>query len=99
MSAHLTRFLIAYDVADDQRRARLAKLLESFGDRIQYSVFIVDITAAQEMRLRAAVKMKIDSRADSILFCRLGSASSTGVERITYLGCQRGLTESDDFVV
>jgi len=33
------RHLICYDIRDDRRRARLARLLEGFGDRIQFSVF------------------------------------------------------------
>mgnify|MGYP002748130839 FL=1 len=37
------RTLIAYDIPDDKRRGRIAKLLLTYGDRIQYSVFIVDI--------------------------------------------------------
>ena len=33
--------LVAYDITVDNRRARLAALLQSWGDRIQYSVFVV----------------------------------------------------------
>jgi len=29
------RYLIAYDVADDLRRTKVAKKLESYGDRVQ----------------------------------------------------------------
>lgn len=32
--------VIAYDVHDDRRRARLAALLQQYGDRIQFSVFL-----------------------------------------------------------
>ncbi|MFI8774620.1 CRISPR-associated endonuclease Cas2 [Gordonia sp. NPDC062954] len=32
--------LVAYDITEDRRRARLAALLQAWGDRIQYSVFI-----------------------------------------------------------
>jgi CRISPR-associated protein Cas2 len=43
-----TTFVIAYDVADDDRRARLAHLLESRGLRVQWSVFEV-VAAADGM--------------------------------------------------
>ena len=45
------RFLPAYDVTDDRRRTRLAKLLERYGDRVQYSVFVVQIRPVKMVRL------------------------------------------------
>jgi CRISPR-associated protein Cas2 len=32
-------FVVAYDVSDDQRRAKIAELLGRYGQRVQYSVF------------------------------------------------------------
>lgn len=39
----LITVIVAYDVSDDDRRARLAALLQSVGDRIQKSVFLLQI--------------------------------------------------------
>jgi len=44
--------LISYDVRDDRRRRRAAKILAGYGDRVQYSVFRVHCTLRQLMRLR-----------------------------------------------
>lgn len=33
------RYLVTYDIIDDKRRAKLAKALKDYGDRVQYSVF------------------------------------------------------------
>lgn len=40
--AILTR-VVAYDVADNNRRARVAALLQTHGDRIQQSVYLLTI--------------------------------------------------------
>ena len=32
-------YLVSYDIPDTKRRTKLAKTLEDFGDRVQYSVF------------------------------------------------------------
>lgn len=32
-------YLVSYDIPDTRRRTKLAKTLEDFGDRVQYSVF------------------------------------------------------------
>lgn len=99
MTARLCRLLVAYDIVDDRRRVRLANVLSAFGDRIQYSVFLVDLTPAKEVRLRARVASEIDPRFDSVLFCRLGPIASRGAESITYIGCRREVTDGSDFVL
>ncbi len=32
-------YIVSYDIPDDKRRVKIAKLMEDFGDRVQYSVF------------------------------------------------------------
>ena len=34
-----SKFLLIYDISDDKRRNKLAKLFESYGRRVQYSAF------------------------------------------------------------
>ena len=36
-------YLVSYDITDDRRRAKIAKELENFGTRVQYSVFECDL--------------------------------------------------------
>lgn len=93
-----TRYLIAYDVPDDRRRTRLAKRLESYGDRVQYSVFISDVKPAKLVRLRSAIKDIIDTDEDSVLLCDLGPVRSIDDGRFTFLGRDRPLTPRDMFI-
>jgi CRISPR-associated protein Cas2 len=65
-------FLIAYDIVSDHRRDRIAHTLESYSDRIQYSVFIVDAKPAKIVRLQAALQRHIDASEDHALTCDLG---------------------------
>lgn len=62
--------VIAYDVSVDNTRARLAGMLQQFGDRIQYSVFLcrVERDALDELLERA--RHLIDPRTDSIYVLR-----------------------------
>lgn len=86
------RFIIAYDIANDPRRTRVAKTLETYGDRIQFSVFIVDIKPAKLARLRASLLRLIDADTDSVLICDLGPLSHGGLTRINFLGLPRTVT-------
>jgi len=46
-------YIIAYDIADNKRRLRVAKTLESWGYRIQESVFQLRLDSATLARVRA----------------------------------------------
>lgn len=39
MEGNYVRYVICYDVQNDKRRTRLAKMLDGYGDRAQFSVF------------------------------------------------------------
>ena len=80
------RFLIADDISDDPRRSRVAKALESYGDRIQYSVFLVDAKPAKLLRLRAALRRVMDLDGDCALICDLGPLSYGGRRRMEFIG-------------
>ncbi len=51
MSAR-TWYLVCYDVRDDTRLRRTARLLEGYGERLQYSIFRCRLTLREEERLR-----------------------------------------------
>lgn len=82
----LRRFLIAYDIPDDRRRDRLAKCLQRHGDRVQFSVFVVDASLARILRLRHEVASIIVTSEDSVLFCELGRTSDSDESRFSLLG-------------
>jgi CRISPR-associated protein Cas2 len=58
-------YLVSYDIPDTPRRTRIAKILDDFGDRVQYSVFecrVDDILLARMIsRLEKAAKEEEDS--------------------------------------
>lgn len=66
------RYLVAYDISDDRRRLRVSSALQSYGDRVQYSVFIVDASRVRIERARRSLLSIIDPKTDSVLFCDVG---------------------------
>jgi CRISPR-associated protein Cas2 len=59
-------FLATYDISDDQRRAKVARILEDFGDRAQYSVFEMELECFDQLtemqhRLEKVIDLKTDS--------------------------------------
>jgi CRISPR-associated protein Cas2 len=65
------RYVIAYDVSDNARRARVAKRMESVGERVQGSVFEADLDDKTRARLEQQLTRVINPQEDSVRFYRL----------------------------
>lgn len=63
--------LVSYDIPDDRRRTRLARVLQDYGDRVQYSVFECDLSPVQLTRLLREVGSVMEAKADSVRVYRL----------------------------
>lgn len=95
MSDETRVHLIAYDIPDDRRRTRVSKLLESYGDRVQYSVFMISARPARIIRLSDELAILIDASADSILICNLGRRSGSSFSAVQTIGRTRPITPDD----
>lgn len=71
----MSRFwIIAYDIADDRRRRRVADRLGETAERVQESVFEGWFAAAEAKRLAQELRALIDEAEDAIRFYPLGAA-------------------------
>jgi len=92
MSEAIRRMLVAYDIADDRRRDRVAVALQTHGERVQYSVFMVDGRPASFVRLRSVIASLIEPEVDTVMFCDLGPRDAAATRAVTHLGARRPLT-------
>lgn len=69
------RYLIAYDIADPRRLRRVCTLMEDHGWRLQYSVFVCDLSRAELVDLEVAVNHVLDLNVDSIVRIDLGDTT------------------------
>jgi CRISPR-associated protein Cas2 len=98
-SADAHNYLVAYDIVDTRRRDRVAKRLQAYGDRVQYSVFWVRANPAKLIRLQASVASVLNRQEDSLLICDLGPANASVSDRVTVLGRSWPSTEEGRFIV
>jgi CRISPR-associated protein Cas2 len=99
VSDTIHRYILAYDVSSDTTRARVATTLESYGDRLQYSVFLIDTKPARMVRLTTAVAGLIETATDSLLVCDLGPLDGEGGRRIEFVGSRRPITEHGPLIL
>jgi CRISPR-associated protein Cas2 len=67
-------YVIAYDISEDNRRARAAAILQAYGDRIQRSVFVCTLEQETLDELSSHLAGIINPRTDSLHVFRQCSA-------------------------
>jgi len=92
--------LVSYDVASDEtsgarRLRRVARACQDYGQRVQYSVFEIEVDPAQWTQLRARLLSEIDPERDSLRFYFLGS---NWKRRIEHVGAKAALNLSGPLV-
>lgn len=75
-------YTVAYDITDDKRRNKVAKILKDFGTRIQYSVFECNTDRRALLRLQSRLEKAIDLGEDTIIFYHLCTACEKQIDRI-----------------
>ncbi len=81
-------YTVAYDITNDKRRNRVAKILKDFGTRIQYSVFECDTDRRALLRLQSRLEKVINLKEDTVTFYHLCAACEKQIDRI---GLRKGL--------
>lgn len=79
--------LVTYDVATSEaggpgRLRAVAKACRDFGQRVQYSVFEIEVDPAQWTKLKAQLEALINPKSDSLRYYYLGSNWRRKVEHV-----------------
>ena len=82
-------YTVAYDITDDKRRNKVAKILKDFGTRIQYSVFECDTDRRALLTVAESTgKSQLIWGRTTITFYHLCAACEKQIDRI---GLKKGL--------
>ena len=88
-------YTVAYDITDDKRRNRVAKVLKDFGTRIQYSVFECNTDRRALLRLQNRLEKAIYADEDTVTFYHLCATCEKQIDRI---GLKKGLDKKSYIV-
>jgi CRISPR-associated protein Cas2 len=91
------RLLIAYDIANGTRLRRVIKVMESYGQRLQYSVFLCDLSSLEVARWQGELIPILNLAEDSVVAIDLGQVESSAP--IAVFGVPRTLPSSGATVV
>lgn len=77
-----TLYVVAYDIPNDRRRARVHKTLCGFGRWTQYSLFECHLTTKEMVTLRGKLDRLLKPEEDSVRFYPLCAACVAKVETV-----------------
>jgi CRISPR-associated protein Cas2 len=60
--------VVAYDISDDRRRQKIAKILVNYGVRSNFSVFECYLTETQIKTIKSRLEKIIDTKTDCVLY-------------------------------
>lgn len=94
-----TRYLLCYDVRDDRRLRRTAKVAEAWGYRLQYSVFVCDLSDVERASLERSLRNVLDLAADRAVLVDLGASGRSSARRLHWLSTPVRLHDSGEATI
>lgn len=94
-----TRYLLCYDVRDERRLRRTIKVAERWGRRVQYSVFICDLSDIERARLEGDLRVELDVSVDYALLIDLGPAGDSSSRRLHWIAGHQRLTRPGEATI
>lgn len=80
-----TYYLLSYDISDSKRWRKVFRIARDFGEHIQFSVFLCELSEKDKIVLEEKLKDVISQSEDRVLLIRL-SGEKKIEEEITFLG-------------
>jgi CRISPR-associated protein Cas2 len=90
-------YVVTYDISDDQRRVKVAEILEDFGDRVQRSVFEMELDRPEQLEeMQSRLEKVIDPEADGV---RIYFLCQGCLEKVAILGQGKVYRDEDVYIV
>lgn len=93
------RYLVMYDIRQDVRLRRVHQVVKGYGDRLQYSVYICDLSPSELIKMRWELGDEINALDDAIAILDLGEPDRRGTSAFEFLGVRPDLPESGAIVI
>jgi CRISPR-associated protein Cas2 len=88
--------VVSYDIPDNKRRSRVAKVLEGYGYRVQKSVFECELSPELYERMKKRLEKRIKPDQDSIRYYYL---CQNCLGKVAFSGLGQVMREKPFFVV
>ena len=96
MSKRKHNIVVSYDIHDEKRLQKVAKLMKDYGERVLKSVFECTLSDAKFEELKYRVEKLIDPMEDSVRYYFICDKC---IKEVTYSGLGMPFIEDHDFFI
>lgn len=93
------KYLVSYDISDEKRLNRVFNKMKGYGEPIQYSVFICNLSLKEKVMMISALKEIINNREDSIIIIEIGSSDKNTNDLIELIGKIPDIPERKNIII
>ncbi|MBX3182446.1 MAG: CRISPR-associated endonuclease Cas2 [Polyangiaceae bacterium] len=79
-------YVVTYDISNPKRLRGVYKLMQGYGDHVQFSVFCCALSASDLVELKGRLSAVIHHQDDQVLFFDLGPEQGRGSTCAAYVG-------------
>ncbi len=89
------RYLLTYDVCDAKRLRKMFKTMKGYGEPLQYSVFVCDLSRSEYLMMKHDVGRTLNHAEDRVMIVDLGRLGTSADRRIEFIGRAPDLPPTD----
>lgn len=78
------RVVVSYDISDNKRRSKIAKIMEGYGYRVQYSVFECELDRKKLAELMQRLRPLVNKKAEESI--RIYPLSAESEKKLKVIG-------------
>jgi CRISPR-associated protein Cas2 len=93
--AQRIRYLLTYDIRHPRRLRRVHEVAVDHGERLQYSVYVCDLTPQELVVLRSRLRTELNLDEDSVSIFDLGPTSGKKATHVEHLGHRSPVARGD----
>ena len=93
--ADRNRYLLTYDIRHPRRLRRVHGVAKDYGEPLQYSVFVCDLTRIELVAMRTHLVEVMKQGEDSVSIFDLGPPTGRGLTCVEFMGVRRPLPSGD----
>ncbi|MBE3575520.1 MAG: CRISPR-associated endonuclease Cas2 [Firmicutes bacterium] len=79
-------YLVCYDILDEKRLHKMHKLMQGYGDPLQFSIFRCALSEQEKALMMSDIIDVIHLREDRVMIVDLGSLEHAGGGQIEFIG-------------
>lgn len=93
------RYIVSYDISDPKRLRTTFNLMKGYGDHLQLSVFICELSLKEKAILFSRLQEIINHKEDSIMIARVGSTNNSTFKRLEFIGTHKVISDRRAVIV